>query len=139
MTAFEAFVAAEGERVYQKYIDGTIRGQTSIAGQSFARANFMRRIEVLASASPPDAGRRSLGDADRQLNVTYKQDVRDWPAAEYKRLLRKTQHEWVRYRDAMGKLAAAHWPGQTDVADLARAQVTEDRLVELTPEEGDVR
>ena len=56
-----------------------------------------------------------------------------------KRASRKTQHEWVRYRDAMGTLAAARWPARTDVADLTRALVTEDRIVELTPAEGDIR
>jgi hypothetical protein len=114
--------------------------QASIAGESFARENFMKRIQVLASAGgpAPDAAKRSFADADRQLNVTYKEDVGGSPA-DYKKASRKTQHEWVHYRDAMGKLAAARWPARAGLADLARALVTEDRIVELTPGEGDIR
>jgi len=140
VAASKAFIAAEAERVYQKWIDGTIRAQASISGESFARANFMRRIQALAAAggAAPDPGKRSFADADRQLNLTYKQDVGDEPP-DYKRASRKTQHQWVQYRDAMGKLAALRWPARTDAADLIRAQVTEDRIVELTPEEGDIR
>ncbi len=140
VAASQAFIAAEAERVYQKWIEGTIRAQASIAGESFARSDFMRRIQALArtGGAAPGAGERSFAEADRQLNVAYKQDVGD-ATPDYKRASRKTQHAWVRYRDAMGKLAAVRWPARTDVQDLTRAQVTEDRLVELTPEEGDIR
>jgi uncharacterized protein YecT (DUF1311 family) len=138
VAASQTFIAAEGERVYQKWIDGTIRAQASIAGESFARADFMRRIQALAGAAAPEAGKRSFADADRKLNVAYKQDVGD-SSPDYKRASHKTQHEWVRYRDAMGKLAAVRWPARADVADLVRALVTEDRIVELTPGEGDIR
>ena len=30
--------------------------------------------------------------------------------SDYKTKSRAAQHEWVRYRDAMGDLAAARWP-----------------------------
>jgi hypothetical protein len=39
----------------------------------------------------------------------------------------------------MAKLAAARWAGRPEVEDLTRALVTEDRIRELTPGEGDIR
>ena len=48
--AFRSFVAAEGERTYEKYIDGTIRAQASTYAESFARADFMRAVQLLAAA-----------------------------------------------------------------------------------------
>gem|GEM_PF-5311635 len=141
VAAAEEFMAAERERVYQKWIDGTIRSQASISGELFARANFMRRIQLLAGAGgpPPGAARRSFAAADQQLNVDYRQDTGGNSPRDYKSASRRTQHAWIRYRDAMAKLAAARWPSRTDVADVTRALVTEDRIAELTPGEGDIR
>jgi hypothetical protein len=65
---------------------------------------------------------------------TYQTYVRD-----YKALAHGAQHRWVRYRDAMAKLAAARWPEKPQVEELTRALVTEDRIRELTPGEGDIR
>ncbi|HEY6475389.1 MAG TPA: hypothetical protein VI456_02345, partial [Polyangia bacterium] len=42
--AFAGFIDAEGDRVYQTYIDGTIRNEASINAESFARANFMAEM-----------------------------------------------------------------------------------------------
>jgi hypothetical protein len=52
--------------------------------------------------------------------------------SDYKARSRTAQHEWVRYRDAMGSLAAARWPADRDALDQARALVTEDRIRELS-------
>jgi uncharacterized protein YecT (DUF1311 family) len=155
VAAFRPFVEAEGDRAYQKWIDGTIRGQASIAEESFVRANFMAEIDALAKAGAagPRPGPRSFADADRQLNIVYRGDIRDdAPMAEradaaahqasvrdYRAKSRATQHLWVRYRDAMAKLAVARWPQNTEVAMVTQALVTEDRIRELTPSEGDVR
>lgn len=154
VATFRPFVDAEGDRTYQKWIDGTIRGQASIAEESFVRANFMAEIEVLAKAgaSGPQPGPRSFADADRQLNIVYRGDVRDDGSApsadaaahqawlrDYRAKSRATQHLWVRYRDAMAQLAVARWPENSEVATVTRALITEDRIRELTPSEGDVR
>ena len=72
--AFRDFIAIEGDRVYQGYIDGTIRNQASIAAEAFARANFMAEMKWLgdAAAAGPSPGPRSFGDADRELNAVYR-------------------------------------------------------------------
>jgi uncharacterized protein YecT (DUF1311 family) len=160
--AFGSFVAAEGRRVYQKWIEGTIRSEASTAGESFARADFMALIEMLAKAglAGPKPGKRSLAGADGALNAAYRDELRGYassfddqakgaPATEkktyqtyvrdYKALAHAAQHRWVRYRDAMAKLAAARWPEKPQVEELTRALVTEDRIRELTPGEGDIR
>ena len=160
--AFGSFVAAEGRRVYQKWIEGTIRSEASIAGESFARADFMASIEMLAGAgvAGPQPGKRSFSDADGALNAAYRDELRGYasgfddqakgaPATEkktyqtyvreYKALAHIAQRRWVRYRDAMVKLAAARWPAKPEVEGLTRALVTEDRIHELTPGEGDIR
>ena len=123
--AFRSFVAAEGERTYEKYIDGTIRAQASTYAESFARADFMRAVQLLAAASSsgPTPRQRPFAAADRALNEAYRADVGGASAA-YKTKSRTTQHRWVRYREAMAKLAAARWPARPDAEDLARALVT---------------
>ena len=160
--AFASFVRAEGRRVYQKWIEGTIRSQASTAGESFARADFMVLMKTLAKAGAagPKPGKRSFADADGALNAAYRDELREYastfddqakgaPASEkktyqtyvrdYKALAHAAQRQWVRYRDAMAKLAAARWAGRPEVEDLTRALVTEDRIRELTPGEGDIR
>jgi hypothetical protein len=155
--AFEKFVKAEGERVYQENIDGSIRNQAAMDQQAQVRRNFMATINVLIGG-PADrlVGRRTFGEADKALNAVYNAnlssyvkfneesaaDARNRKDAEmaatfqtritdYKAKSRAAQHEWVRYRDAMGSLAAARWPGAREVQDQARALVTEDRIREL--------
>ncbi len=153
--AFDSFAHAESNRVYQKYIGATIRSEASIRGESFARADFMAEVEALARASTtgPTPGKRSFGDADRALNTAYRNELRpeqstgcaidelDTATAsrEYRAAAHTAQHRWVRYRDAMGKLAAARWPENPGVGDTTRALITEDRIRELSPEEGDLR
>lgn len=155
--AFEKFVKAEGQRAYQQYIDGTIRNQAAMDQEDRVRRNFMATVKALITG-PADglAGRRIFADADKELNAVYNaglssyvkfneesaEDARgrkdaDMAAtfqtriSDYRALSRAAQHEWVRYRDAMGSLAAARWPGARDVQDQARALVTEDRIREL--------
>lgn len=140
MAAFRAFVDAEGARTYEKYIDGTIRNQAAISEETFVRANFMAEIERTAdrSGTGPVAGARPFADADRALNAAYRDDIRGG-TPDYKAKSRATQHAWVRYRDALAKLAAARWPGAPEVEARTQALVTEDRIRELTPGEGDIR
>jgi len=159
--AFGGFVGAEGRLVYQEYIDGTIRSEASINGQSFARANFMAQMESVAKAGSagPKPAKRSFADADAALNAAYRENLRSYASTydglgkgdataektyrtyvrDYKAESHAAQHQWVRYRDAMARLAAARWPGNPEVEDITRALVTEDRIRELTPEEGDIR
>jgi hypothetical protein len=155
--AFTKFVKTEGDRVYQENIDGSIRDQEAMDQQSRVRRYFMATIKLLVTGPAPRlAAPRSFDDADRELNSVYKNNLSAYTTfneraakdalgdnepdmvaeylsrnADYKAKSRAAQHEWVRYRDAMGKLAAARWPDVRGVEDLARALVTEDRIREL--------
>jgi hypothetical protein len=155
--AFERFVKAEADRVYQEYIDGSIRNQEAMDQEARARRNLMASIKALATGTPERLVlRRPFADADKELNVVYNDNVSSYiksnlesaasgdeshdatRAAEhrtcindYKTKARAAQHEWVRYRDAMGDLAAARWPEVRDARERARALVTEDRIREL--------
>jgi len=138
-------------------IDGSIRNQAAMDQQAQVRRNFMATINVLIGG-PADrlVGRRTFGEADKELNAVYNAnlssyvkfneesaaDARNRKDAEmaatfqtritdYRAKSRAAQHEWLRYRDAMGSLAAARWPGAREVQDQARALVTEDRIREL--------
>jgi hypothetical protein len=155
ISAFRSFVKAEGDRAYQQNIDGTIRNQAAMAQEALARRNFMAGIKALAGgpAAGPPAAPRPLSEADQELNAVYQEEIRSYAAtyddlakgnpdaaqvakyrayvSDYKTKSRSAQHEWVRYRDAMAKLAAARWPEFRGAEDLTRALVTEDRIREL--------
>lgn len=156
-SALDRFVKAEGERVYQEYIDGTSRNQEATEQEERVRRNFLVTLKrILVGPAIRLAGQRSFADADRELNTAYADIVASYVkfneegaadarsrhdgqmVAEYKTRnsdfkakSRAAQHEWVRYRDAMADLAAARWPEARDVQELARALVTEDRVREL--------
>lgn len=138
-TAFERFVRAEGDRVYQKDIDGTARGQEAIAQEALTRRHFMAVIKLLMTGPATRlSGGRSFFEADRALNAVCKQTLssytqlsRDEDVREFETKSQAAQHEWVRYRDAMAELAAARWPALADAGDWAKTRVTEDRIREL--------
>jgi uncharacterized protein YecT (DUF1311 family) len=58
---------------------------------------------------------------------------------DYRTKSRGAQPAWVRYRDAIAKLAVARWPAAHDTENLTRARITEDRIRELRPAEGELR
>jgi hypothetical protein len=157
--AFEPFVAAESKRAYQQYIDGTIRASFSMSQEKLVREHFVALVKRLsgdAEAVPKAA--RSFAEADAELNAVYRDEVRStaggWEeiaaritdkgiartnrqyADDYRKLSRAAQHEWIRYRDAAGKLAATRWPKAAGVEDAVRALVTDDRIRELRNSEG---
>jgi hypothetical protein len=155
--AYSKFVDAEGMREYYESIEGTARDAEAMAQEARVRRNFVAAIQRLVTGpSGKLAGRRSFADADKELNVVYNEKLSRYMrdneesavdaeqrkdpelAAEhrqynsdYKAKSRAAQHEWVRYRDAMGDLAAARWPDRPNVREQARALVTEDRIREL--------
>lgn len=155
--AFTRFVKAEGDRVYQENIDGSIREHEALAQEARVRRHFMATVKRLVTGPAARlAGSRSFPDADRELNSVYNTTVSHYVSfneraakdalatnapdmvaeylgrnADYKTKSRAAQHEWVRYRNAMGELAAARWPEAHRAEGLARALVTEDRIREL--------
>jgi uncharacterized protein YecT (DUF1311 family) len=138
-TAFERFSKAEGDRVYQQYIDGTARGQEAIAQEAFARRNFLATLKLLITGPAKRlAARKQFLKADRDLNVVYNHTLSSYgefsaddDVRDFKMKSRAAQHEWIRYRDAMAELAVALWPTAADVREQAKARVTEDRIREL--------
>ncbi|HXU02468.1 MAG TPA: lysozyme inhibitor LprI family protein [Polyangia bacterium] len=156
-TAFEKFVKADGDRVYQEYIDGSSRNQEAMDQEARARRNFMATVKrMLAGPVSQLAGQRAFAAADKELNELYNAKVSSYVTSneesavdaekakdksmaveyrtrnsDYKTKFRAAQHEWVRYRDAMGDLASARWPDVREAREQARALVTEDRVREL--------
>ena len=156
LRAFDQFVTAESDRVYQRNIDGSIRNQAATAQEGVLREHFAALMKVMvpvsAGATPPGVP-RPLADADRELNDAYRAEVRSYVAdyeqrakeaahpelatqyrtyaADYRTKSQNTQRLWVRYRDAAAELAALRWPASTEVRDIARALITEDRIREL--------
>ena len=155
--AFTRFVKAEGDRVYQENIEGSIREHEALAQEARVRRHFMATVKRLVTGPAARlAGPRSFPEADRELNSVYNTTVSHYVTfneraakdalatnapdmvaeylgrnTDYKTKSRAAQHEWVRYRNAMGELAAARWPETHRVEGLARALVTEDRIREL--------
>jgi hypothetical protein len=155
--AYKKVAHADGERVYQEYIDGSGRDQDALNQEARVRRNFVATIRVLVAVPAARlVGRRSFADADKELNEVYNENVSSYVTSnedsateadklkdaemaaeyrtrnsDYKTKSRAAQHEWVRYRDAMGDLAAARWSDARDAREQARALVTEDRIREL--------
>ena len=155
--AYKKVAHADGERVYQENIDGSVRGQEALDQEARVRQNFVATIKVIVTGPAARlVGRRSFADADKELNAVYNENLSAYVKfnddsasdadkrkdaemtaeyrtrnSDYKTKSRTAQHEWVRYRDAMGDLAAARWPNIRDARDRARALVTEDRIREL--------
>jgi hypothetical protein len=152
VSAFRAFVIAEGDRAYQESIDGTIRNQAAMGQESLVRRSFMVFIRSVGGAAPPSSP-RSLADADGELNAVYRERVRSYVttweqlaseasepstaatyegyAADLREKSRGAQRAWIRYRDAAAELAAVRWPNVAVVKDVAKARITEDRIREL--------
>ena len=156
LRAFDQFVTAESDRVYQRNIDGSIRNQAATAQEGVLREHLAALMKVMVpvgAGAPPPGAPRPFADADRELNDVYRAEVRGYVAdyeqrakeaadpelatqcrtyaADYRTKSQNTQRLWVRYRDAAADLAAARWPAGTDVRDVARALITEDRIREL--------
>ena len=153
--AFNRFVKAEGDRVYQENIEGSIREHEAMAQEVRVRRHFMATVKRLVMGPAARlAGPRSLPAADQELNSVYNTTVSHYVSyneraakdatnapdmvaeylgrnTDYKTKSRAAQHEWVSYRNAMGEFAAARWPEAHHAEDLARALVTEDRIREL--------
>ena len=152
---FHAFVPAESTRAYQAYIDGSIRNQFATSQEALLRSNFTKTLTLLTApggAAPPSL-KRSLQVADRELNELYKADVGGYVsrwkkeeaeakepalkaqyagwAADYQHDAHAAEHQWILYRDAMAKLAAARWPAAHEAEEVAKTLVTEDRIREL--------
>jgi hypothetical protein len=50
---------------------------------------------------------------------------------DYQAKSRTAQRLWIRYRDAMARLATTRWPGEPELGDATRTLITEDRISEM--------
>jgi uncharacterized protein YecT (DUF1311 family) len=152
--AFWQFHDAEHRRAYQEYIDGSMRNQWAMWQQALLRKNFDAIVKVTAGElSTVPTAPRSLADADRELNIVYREKVRSYAAfhedsaanasdaseaaierqaiKEFRDLSHASQRAWIVYRDAAAKLAGVRWPKVSGIEDVVRALITEDRILEL--------
>ena len=133
--AFTRFVKAEGDRVYQENIDGSIRDHEAWRKRpAFGVTSWHRQAAGDWPRGAP-RGTEIFPEADRELNSVYNTTVSRYVSyneraakdalatnapdmvaeylgrnTDYKTKSRAAQHEWVRYRNAMGELAAGRWP-----------------------------
>jgi uncharacterized protein YecT (DUF1311 family) len=124
-------IEADGQRVYQQFIDGSIRNVAALSQQTLVRKNYRQRVEAwLINRSVP-AGGRSFAETDRELNAVYKAEVAS-ADDEYRKKARDAQRAWVRYRDAFARLVSGLRTGSSvEVEQAVRSAITEDRITEL--------
>jgi len=158
--AFEAFRKADGARVYEAYGEGSIRNEAATDQENFVQRDFLAAVEAWGpKASSQPLPKRSLEDADQELNKVYRalMDRHDAEAAEVvknypnpetqqemleasksaKNAARDAQRAWLKYAAAWKKFAEALRPDNPR-ADDVRAFLIEQRIRELksTGEEG---
>lgn len=153
---FEAFKKAEGGRMYQHYIDGTIRGFASFSQEALVRDNFLTMLQdTVEQRGLQPAGKEAYEAADRELNQAYQADLRKSTAfwedeikdadqddlahyrsyvQEYKEAAKSAQLHWIRYRDLWAELAGLLYKDRKSVPDPAlsmKAAVSRMRVSEL--------
>jgi uncharacterized protein YecT (DUF1311 family) len=141
--AFEAFRKADGSRLYEAYVDGTIRDSIAIDQENFVQHNFLAAVEAWGpKASQTPAPKRSLADADKELNKIYREllggfdpeanDDKERVASlqDAKDAARDAQRAWLKYAAAWKKFAEALRPDNPRADDL-RAFLIEQRIREL--------
>jgi len=99
---------------------------------------FIAKIKSLESGKlPPSTNAAELAKADHALNLAYAQAIKTLPAETEpdtgdiltKGLLRKTQREWIAYREAWVSFAAVRYPSIS--ADSIRKWLTDERTKQL--------
>jgi uncharacterized protein YecT (DUF1311 family) len=128
--AFDAFRKADGERMYQAFIDGSIRNEKAMAQEDFVQRNFLAAIEAWGpKAAAPPPPRRSLADADGQLNKVYR-ELLDPESAKVTEAVRIAQRLWLKYAAAWKTFAEPLRPDKPAAGEL-RAFLIEQRIREL--------
>jgi uncharacterized protein YecT (DUF1311 family) len=154
---FEAFKKAEGRRMYQQSIDGTIRGMASLGQEDMVREDFLALMgDMIEQRGLQSAGKEAYEAADRKLNQAYQEDVRGYTTSwedrikdagphedrnlyrqyiqDYKADAKNAQLHWTRYRDLWAELARLLYKDQKAVPDPVlsmKAAVTQMRVIEL--------
>jgi uncharacterized protein YecT (DUF1311 family) len=154
---FEAFKKAEGRRMYQQWIGGTIRGMAASGQEDMVREDFLNLLrDTVEQQGLQPAGKDAYEAADRELNQVYQKDVQQYTESwedsiknagpqedrnqyrryiqDYKADAKDAQLHWIRYRDLWAELAGLLYKDKKSVPDPAlsmKAAVTRMRVIEL--------
>jgi uncharacterized protein YecT (DUF1311 family) len=130
--AFDAFRKADGERMYEAFVDGSIRNEKAMAQEDFVQRNFVTAIAAWGPKTAAPSSKRSLTDADTELNEVYRKDLSqfDTDHASTKEAARAAQRLWLKYATAWKHFAETLRPNQPAPDDL-RAFLIEQRIREL--------
>ena len=122
-------IEADGQRMYQQYLEGSVRNTAALLQQRAVRKNYLDRLGAWVVRRRVPAAARPFEEADRELNAVYKEATGAADPA-YKTKARDAQRAWVRYRDAFARLVSALQPG-AEVERAVRSLITDDRIAEL--------
>ena len=130
--AFDAFRKADGERMYEAFIVGSIRNEKAMAQEDFVQRNFVTAIAAWGPKAAAPSSKRSLTDADTELNEVYRKDLSqfDTEHGNAKEAGRAAQRLWLKYATAWKHFAETLRPSQPAHDDL-RAFLIEQRIREL--------
>lgn len=157
VAAFNAFKEAETRRMYQQYIDGTIRNHAALAQGSVVREHFLKLVgETVEQLGLKPANARDYKAVDDALNQVYRENLRSYTEnygdlikdggpkeyretyrryiQDYKQYSKEAQLCWIKYRDLWVELARSLYrnrTGEFDPAVSIKTAVTKIRVGEL--------
>ncbi len=109
--AFDDYVGAVGDYVYEVYIDGTIRGAMALLAENKLKSARIRDLAAFSRFVAKDTSPKEVEAAERRRAAAL-DGVHAGAAAEKAALL-KTEHTWEAFRDAEVALYAhAFGPSQ---------------------------
>lgn len=157
MAEHAKFRKAEGERMFQRNLEGTIRVAASLSQTQFTRRRFMDiAADTLEKKQLKPADESAYKAADADLNLVYAADIKEYAdeyeerlkapgnqnqkaalnrqIEDYKKLAKQTQIHWIKYRDLFADLARLLYkekPGSFNPALSLKTALTKIRIEEL--------
>jgi uncharacterized protein YecT (DUF1311 family) len=155
-------VEADGQRLYQQYVEGTVRGAAALQQRMIVRRHFLGRLDQwVKKREQAPAVAQPLGVVERQLSAAYQQNLKDYEQAytpragdtaevgrthrayvsDYRLKVRNVQRCWIRYRDAWARLLPALYPAlpAAPIEAAIKALLTVDRTDEVKSDPFDAR
>lgn len=155
--AFKAFKDTESDRMYQQFIDGSIRSIAALAQEQFVRDQFLKLIrETINQRGLKAYDEQAFKAADAELNAVYRQSIQDYSKTyenlakqeasvetkstytqyieDYKKAAKKAQLNWIKYRELLAVLARSVYGDTTAALDPGLSMqtlVTKIRVLEL--------
>jgi len=157
LAEFKTFRVAERDRMYQQFIDGSIRNIAAIAQASLVRDQFLKIIkETIEQRGLKPSDEQAFKAADAELNLVYRQDIQEYSKTyedmakneasvetknmythyinDYKKAAKKAQLHWIKYRDLLTDLARSLYGTKTATFDPGLSMqtlLTKTRVLEL--------